>query len=458
MYFYKLHFIVIFLISSVCIAQTKEKSVQPNIVIIFLDDSGWSDFQPFNKDSTLTPHVDQLAKEGCFFTNFYVPQAICSASRAALLTASYPGRTKVFGAHGPKERGLETIHATMGEVFKSAGYKTALFGKWHCGDQPDTRPQARGYDETAGLMYSNDMWAHHPDDPEFWGKFPLQYWKNNRVVIENMTSEDQKQLTKWYTKEAVDFIDRNKDDPFLLYVPHSMPHVPIYCGEEFEGKSGKGLYQDVVMELDWSVGQINTALKRNGLDKNTIVIFTSDNGPWSVYGNHSGKTPFREAKATSFDGGIRSATIIKYPGFIKENSQSKATFFSIDLLPTLCNLTGVSLPKNEIDGKNVWDLITMPANNKNPHAYYAISNNDELQAIMSSDGKWKLHISHTYRTVEKLGKDGLPGVYSYAVEDTSLYNMDNDPMETVNVVKKYPEVAHKLLEYAKKHRDMFYDD
>ena len=435
--------------------QTEKKT---NIVIIFLDDSGWSDFEPFAEKGLETPNVAQLATEGCSFRNFYVPQAICSASRAALLSGCFPGRTKMFGAHGPNARGLEPEFATMAEVFRKAGYSTALFGKWHCGDQPDTRPHTRGFDESCGLMYSNDMWKHHPEKPEKWGKYPLQFWENGEVTVEDVSADDQKNLTRWYTEHAVDFITAHRDKPFLLYVPHSMPHVPIFCSDEFEGRSGTGLYGDVLLELDWSVGEINKALEKNGLEKNTIVIFTSDNGPWTSYGNHAGGTPYREAKATSFDGGIRSACIIKYPGHIEANTSSANAFFTIDLLPTLCHLAGVDLPENEIDGKNVWNLILGEQQAENPHDYYAISTGHYLQSILSGDGRWKLHIPHAYRTLEFAGSDGQPGKYIQDSIQTSLFDMQNDPYESKNVIEDYPEVAEKLMKYAESHLDRFYQD
>lgn len=437
--------------------ETTEPS-KPNVVIIFLDDSGWGDFEPFGKEDLPTPGVSTLAREGRLFKNFYVPQAICSASRSALLTGCYPGRTKVFGAHGPKERGLETTFATMGEVFKSAGYRTAVFGKWHCGDQPETRPPARGFDESCGLMYSNDMWKHHPENPEYWGRYPIQYWENGEVIIEDVSKADQKHLTGWYTEKAVDFINTNKDTSFLLYVPHSMPHVPIFAGEAFEGKSGKGVYADVLLELDWSVNQINQALKDNGLDDNTIVIFTSDNGPWVSYGNHAGTSPFRESKATSFDGGIRSACIIKYPPLLAPNTSSTSTFFSIDLLPSLCHLAGVSLPGNEIDGKNVWDLIEGKSGAKNPHEYYAISTGKNFEGVMSGDGHWKLHLPHHYRSLVDPGMDGAAGKYRQLQIDTALYNMQDDPMESVNVLTAHTDVAGELIRLAEAHKARFYSE
>lgn len=442
----------------VLLASCKQQAefVQPNVVIIFLDDSGWSDFEPFGKTTLKTPYVSQLAAEGTAFHNFYVPQAVCSASRSALMSGCFPGRTRVFGAHGPNAWGLDTTFATMGEVFSKAGYSTAAFGKWHCGDQPETRSYGRGFDETCGLMYSNDMWRHHPENPDYWGQWPLQYWENGEVTIADVDHADQKNLTKWYTEHAVDFIKRNQNQPFLLYVPHSMPHVPLYCSDQFEGKSGEGLYGDVMLEIDWSVGQINEALKTHGLDQNTIVIFTSDNGPWVSYGNHAGATPFREAKGTSFDGGVRSACIMKYPGQIQAGVVSQRTLGTVDLLPTLCHLAGIDLPENEIDGKNVWELISGVEDAKNPHEYYAFSNGRNFEGVMSGDGKWKLHIPHEYRTLEVAGEDGLAGTYGMLSIDTALFDMVRDPYETTNVLAENPEVAAALIKIAEGHKARFY--
>jgi arylsulfatase A-like enzyme len=431
-------------------------SSKPNVVIIFLDDSGWADFEPFGEVALKTPHVSQLASEGTAFHNFYVPQAVCSASRSALLSGCFPGRTKVFGAHGPNAWGLDTTFATMGEVFSRAGYATAAFGKWHCGDQPETRSYARGFDETCGLMYSNDMWKHHPESPQYWGQWPLRYWENGEVTIEEVDHGDQKNLTRWYTEHAVDFIDRHQEDPFLLYVPHSMPHVPLYCSDEFEGLSGKGLYWDVMLEIDWSVGQINQALKDRGIDDNTIVILSSDNGPWISYGDHAGITPYREAKGTSFDGGVRSACVMKFPGAIKAGTRSERTLGTVDLLPTLCHLAGITLPENEIDGENVWELITGAEGAKNPHEYYAFSNGSNFEGVMSGDGKWKLHLPHRYRTLDSAGSGGNAGRYEQARIDTALFNMETDPYESTNVLKDHPEVAEKLISLAEAHKLRFY--
>ena len=452
-------FAILLLLFSSCSQNQQKENEQPNIVIIFLDDSGYSDFSPFGQNKIETPNVQTLAEEGVSFRNFYVPQAVCSASRSALISGCYPGRTKVFGAHGPNGRGLETNFATMGEVFQKGGYKTAIFGKWHIGDQPETRPHNRGFDESCGLMYSNDMWKHHPENPEYWGKFPIKFWENEEVKIEDVDFEHQEMLTKWYTEHAVDFINRHKDEPFLLYVPHSMPHVPIFCSPEFKGKSGVGLYGDVMMEIDWSVGEINKALKENGIDENTIVIFSSDNGPWISYGNHAGTTPFREAKGTSFDGGTRSATIIKYPAQLESDQKSNRTLLTIDLLPTLCHISGVELPENEIDGKNVWDIISGEAGAVNPHEYYAFTNGKDFEAVMSGDGKWKLHLPHNYRTLIEPANDGQAGKYDYsALIELSLFDMENDPFESTNVIKDYPEVADRLIKIAEGHKAKFFSE
>ncbi len=431
-------------------------SPPPNFVIIFLDDSGWADFRPFGKPSYATPNVEHLASEGCRFNNFYVPQAVCSASRSALLSGCYPGRTKVFGAHGPGARGLDPSFATMGQVLHAKGYRTAVFGKWHIGDQPDTRPPARGFDESCGLMYSNDMWEFHPQNPQAYSKFPLHFWENGKVKIERMTPELQPMLTTWYTEHAVDFIARNKSNPFLLYVPHSMPHVPIFRSEKFKGKSGAGVFGDVMMEIDWSVGEIMKALKAAGVEDNTMVIMTSDNGPWTSYGNHAGKTPYREAKGTGFDGGTRSACIMRYPGKIKAGSTSTKTLCTVDLLPTLAGLAGASLPKNPIDGKNVWDLIAGKPGAANPHDYYPFCTGPRFEGVISGDGHWKLHVPHPYRALVEAGNDGNPGTFRTVNIELSLFDMEKDPFETTNVIEKYPEVAARMQGYAEQHRKEFY--
>lgn len=448
----------IIILNSCTHAQQPAAVTKPNVVMIFLDDGAFNDFKPFGEPRYPTPNVQTLAEEGTSYYSFYVPQAICSASRAALLTGCYPGRTKVFAAHAPQKRGLEPSFAILAEQLKQNDYSTACFGKWHIGDQKDTRSHARGFDETCGLMYSNDMWLHHPENPQFWGQWPLHYWENGEITIDTVQKEDQKMLTTWYTEKAVDFINRHKNEPFFLYVPHSMPHVPLFVSDKFEGKSGTGLYGDVMMELDWSVGQINQAIKDNGLEENTLFIFIgSDNGPWLSYGDHAGITQFREGKGTSFDGGVRNPCIIKYPEAVAADKVSHRTFASIDLMPTICELTSTPLPENEIDGENVWPLIIGDPQAENPHRYYAFSNGSQFQAVMSGDGLWKLHLPHAYRSVAEGGLGGMPGKYANLQLDTALYDMLHDPFERSNLLHKKPEIAAELLEMAREHKTKFYD-
>lgn len=434
-----------------------KQSKKPNIVIIFLDDSGWADFRPFGKTAYPTPNVEKLAENGTCFSQFYVPQAICSASRACLLTGSYPGRTKIFGALPPESRGLDPQFPTFAEIFKKEGYATGIFGKWHVGDHEETRPWNRGFDESSGLMYSNDMWKHHPECRHF-DKFPLHFWKNGSVEIEDLSPEQQCMLTTWYTEHAVDFISRHKEEPFFLYVPHSMPHVPIFCSDKFKGKSGEGLYADVMMEIDWSVGEIMNSLDKAGIAEDTIVMFSSDNGPWLSYGNHAGKTPYREGKATMFDGGTRSACIMCCPGKIKKGETVAKAFSSVDILPTFAGLAGIESLPGSVDGKDVWEIINGNPDAANPHEYYPFSTGRNFEGVISSDGKWKLHLPHPYRTLLEVGKDGKPGRYGEAFIELSLFDMENDPLETVNLVDEHPEIVADLKHIAEQHKQTWYEN
>ncbi|MFW6044738.1 MAG: sulfatase-like hydrolase/transferase [Planctomycetota bacterium] len=432
-------------------------SEQPNFVVMFLDDSGWGDFRPFCDTDYPTPNVERLGSRGCCYHQFYVPQAICSASRASLLTGCYPGRHKIRGALPPRARGLDPAFPTMGEVLQKAGYTTASFGKWHIGDEPDTRPPARGFDESSGLMYSNDMWKHHPETRHF-DKFDLQFWDNGEIAIDDVGPKQQEMLTTWYTEYAVDFIQRHAGnrEPFFLYVPHNMPHVPLYCSDKFRGQSGSGLYGDVMMEIDWSLGQVLDALEAEGVDDNTVVMFTSDNGPWLSYGNHSGYTPYREGKATSFDGGTRSACVMSYPGEIPACTVSEDIFCSVDILPTFARLAGLSDLDFPIDGSDVWDVIRGDEGAENPHEYYPFSTGRTFEGVISADGRWKLHLPHSYRTLAEVGHDGQPGRYEEDFIDLSLFDMENDPYETTSVADRHPEVLERLKRLAGEHKDKWY--
>ena len=429
---------------------------RPNIVLIFLDDAGFSDFEPFGDPPYETPEVAKLAAGGTRYTRFFVPQAVCSASRGSLLTGLYPHHNRVVGAIGPGSRGLEPSFPTLAETLKKAGYATAHFGKWHLGDHADTRPVARGFDEYAGLLVSNDMWRHN----DWWlkrsGPRPLPYWENAGIKIPDISPEDQKNLTFWATEGATRFIRKNAgQQPFFLYVAHSMPHVPLYCRDEFLGKSGAGLYGDVIREIDWSVGEMRKALKETGVEKDTIVVFTSDDGPWDEYGDHAGKTPFREHKGTTFDGGIRSPLIIHYPAAIEAGKVNDRAFCSIDLFPTLTTLAGVELPQRGVDGKNVWPLIRGEQDAKNPHEHYFFSTGWNLEAVMSGDGKWKLHLPHGYRDVVKAGQGGVRGETKTSPIELSLFDTEKDPGERVNRIAEHPEIAAGLQAAAAAHREKF---
>ena len=429
----------------------------PNFVLIFLDDSGWADFHPFGDPAYQTPNVERLARQGCSFHNFYVPQAICSASRSALLSGCYPGRTKVVGAHPPRARGLDPKFATMGQVLKARGYRTAVFGKWHIGDQPDTRPPARGYDESCGLMYSNDMWEYHPENPQAWGKYPLQFWDNGKVTIERVTKEHQAMLTTWYTEHAVDFIRRNKGNPFLLYVPHNMPHVPIFASEKFKGKSGTGLYGDVMMEIDWSVGEIMKALKDGGPRREHAGLLQLRQRPLDRVRQSCRENAIPRGQSHQLRRRHAQRLHHAIPGPDPRPARSpSACSATVDMLPTMARLAGAKLPDNPIDGRDVWDIIRGQPGAKNPHDYYPFSTGANFEGVISADGHWKLHLPHKYITLDYAGKDGKPGKYTTKQIELSLFDMEKDPHETTNAIGKYPTIAERLKGYAEEHRAQFY--
>jgi arylsulfatase A-like enzyme len=424
--------------------QAKER---PNIVMIFLDDAAYSDFRPFGNPPYATPNVERLAAEGVRYTRFHVPQAVCSASRAALLTGRYPHRNRVVNAIAPGMRGLSPEHPIMAETFHKQGYATAHFGKWHLGDVADTRPMARGFDQHAGLLVSNDMWRHNLVWKKDHGDLPLPYWENGAIKIADISPDDQKHLTSWATEGATRFIrSQAGKQPFFLYVAHSMPHVPLYCRDEFKGKSGAGLYGDVITEIDWSVGEIMTALRETGIEKDTIVLLTSDNGPWEEFGNHAGKTPFREHKGTSFEGGVRSALTVRFPRELKPGTVNDRAFGSIDLYPTLASLAGIPLQEKDTDGRNVWPLMRGDEEAKNPHHHYFISTGWDLEAVMTADGKWKLHLPHGYRDVIRPGSDAERGETKTSMIEESLFNLIDDPLEERNLITKHPKIAKDLRE------------
>ncbi len=439
---------------------------RPNIVIIFTDDQGYADVGCFGAEGFETPHLDRMAGEGRRFTNFHVAQAVCSASRAALLTGCYPNRLGIHGALGPGSRtGLSDKETTLAELLKTQGYATCAVGKWHLGDHPDFLPLRHGFDEYLGLPYSNDMWPLHPDLKKLppnvakrrRGYPPLPLIDGDRVIDPEITSDDQTRLTTRYTERAVAFIDRHKDGPFFLYLAHSMPHVPLFVSEKFAGKSKQGLYGDVIMEIDWSVGQILGALEKHGIKDNTWVIFTSDNGPWLSYGHHAGSAkPLREGKGTSWEGGTRVPCIMRWPAKIPAGTTCDEMLMTIDLLPSIAKTTGAPLPDLPIDGRDVSPLIFGGQGDREAREFYAFYYNvNELQAIATADGKWKLYLPHSYRTLvgNPGGKDGMPVNYqTRKITSPELYDLKTDVSENTNIADRHPEVVEQLLGYAAKVR------
>ncbi|MEY4387658.1 MAG: hypothetical protein RLY20_2941 [Verrucomicrobiota bacterium] len=438
----------------------------PNIVIILCDDLGYADIGKFGAKGYQTPNLDRLADEGAIFRNFHVAQAVCSASRAGLLTGCYPNRIGIHQALGPRAKtGISADEMTLAELVRQRGYATAIFGKWHLGDAPQFLPLRHGFDEYFGLPYSNDMWPQHPDlvklSPEIAARrrgYPdLIMLDGETVAIPKVTQEDQNQLTTWYTERAVKFIEKNKARPFFLYLAHSMPHVPLGVSQKFRGKTKRGLYGDVIAEIDWSVGQVLDALQRNGLAENTWVIFTSDNGPWLSYGNHAGSAkPLREGKGTSWEGGTRVPCLMRWPGKIPAGTDTGDMLMTIDLFPTIANLIGAQLPEHKIDGLDVWPIISRQPGARNPHrAYWFYYEVNQLQAVTTGDGRWKLQLPHTYRTMngQKPGRDGLPGNYvNLKLETAELYDLINDTAESTDVSAKHPEVVKQLQAEAEKAR------
>jgi arylsulfatase A len=417
-----------------------EDKTKPNIVVILADDMGYGDAGCYGNQSIRTPNLDRMAREGVRFTDFYVAQAVCSASRTALLTGCYPNRVGILAALNPSSKiGISSRETTLAEMLKTNGYATAIYGKWHLGHHPPFLPTRHGFDDYYGLPYSNDMWPRHPKE-----KFPPLPLLSGEKVVE--TNPDQSLLTGAYTRRAVDFIARNKDRPFFLYVPHTMPHVPIFASEAYKGKSKAGPYGDVIEELDGSVGQILAALKDHGLDERTLVVFTSDNGPWLSYGNHAGTAgPLREGKATTFEGGVREPFIARWPGRIPPGRVCKEPAMTIDLLPTIARFTGSKLPETRIDGMDISPLLT-DDKARSPHESLVFYWGNELQALRS--GKWKLHFPHTYPTVAEAGKDGKPGPMRQAKIELALFDLEQDAGEKTDVADKHPEVVQRLQELA----------
>jgi arylsulfatase len=438
---------------------------RPNIVILLADDMGYGDPACFGNTKIRTPHIDQLAREGTRFTSFYVSQPVCTASRASLLTGCYANRVSMSGALNHLSKvGIHKDEQMLQELLKAKGYATACYGKWHLGHRPPFLPTRRGFDDFAGIPYSNDNGPLHPTVP---GLPPLPFYRGDKILEKD---PDQAKFTRRFTDLAVEFIAQHQHEPFFLYVPHVMPHVPIFASEAFRGKSSVGLYGDVIEELDAGIGGVLAALKRYNLEKKTLVIFLSDNGPFLSYGTHAGSAgPLREGKLTTFEGGVRVPCVMRWPGKIPSQRVCHEPLMTIDLLPTLCRLTGAPLPRQTIDGKDIAPVLFGEKDARTPHDAYFFYAGDELHAIRS--GKWKLHLPHEYLTVngptradgkpanhgqqkpEAMTSSGLRGIasrhgYKVAKIELSLYDLETDIGETTNLAAKHPEVVQRLLALA----------
>lgn len=413
-----------------------------NFVVINLDDAGYGDFSYRGAIGYTTPNIDKMASQGMQFSQFLAAQPVSGASRAALLTGCYPNRLGFAGApdHSSKV-GINPEEETLAEVLKSKNYATAAYGKWHLGHLKPFLPLQNGFDEYYGLPYSNDMWPHHPTGGSYYP--PLPTIQNNDTIGYNT---DQSQFTTDYTEKAVSFIRKNKSKPFFVYLAHSMPHVPLAVSDKFKGKSEQGLYGDVMMELDWSVGQILQTLKDLKLEENTLVILTSDNGPWINYGNHAGSTGgLREGKGTTFEGGNRVPCIMYWKGKVEAGTVCNKLATNMDILPTLAEISGAALPQKKIDGISLVPLLNGENKGVRDFFCYYYRKND-LEAV--TDGTYKLVFPHKHRAygVYEPGNDGNPGKVEefYELKEAELFDLRRDPGERYNIISQYPEIVEKL--------------
>lgn len=421
---------------------------KPNFVIILADDLGYGDLGCYGQKRIKTPNLDRMAGEGMRMTDFYVAAPVCTPSRAALLTGCYPMRAGLGVAMRPvpgkgeirhhvlypkSHYGLNPDEVTVAELLKAQGYATACVGKWHVGDQPAFLPTRQGFDCYFGVPYSNDM------------KPPVLM--RDEKVIEEKTDLDK--VTERYTEEAIRFIAANRERPFFLYLAHNAPHTPLNVPERFRGRSAGGLYGDDIESIDWSVGEVLSALKKQGLDERTMVVFLSDNGPWIIRGEKGGfPTPFRNGKGTTYEGGMRVPCIVRWPTKVPKGSVSSELACSFDLLPTFVGLAGGQLPTDrKIDGKDILSLLTAQPGAKTPHEAFFYYYMDELQAVRS--GSWKLKLE----TTVKLDNCYQPVGDPTAKVPEALYNLETDPGEQKSVLQNHPDVVQRLHGFVEQMRE-----
>ena len=401
-------------------AYAAPSSQKPNIILIYCDDLGYGDLGVYGSKIP-TPNIDRLAHEGVLFTQFYSANPVCSPSRAALLTGRYPTRTGVPRVLFPQDKtGLDLHEVTLANMLKDAGYRTSCIGKWHLGSAPEFLPTQRGFDEYFGIPYSNDM-------------TPRVLLDGTTIVEQTATLET---LTPRYTERAIQFIEKDKTKPFFLYLPHTYPHIPLGASPRFKGKSAMGLYGDVIQELDWSTGELLAALKRNGLDNNTLVMFSSDNGPW--YEGSPGA--LRGRKGSTYEGGVREPFLARFPGRIPKGIVSKGIAGTVDILPTIASLIGAALPDVVLDGLDIWPLMTgkKPGiDRREPLLYF-----DDWNVQCARWGKWKLHFARYNSFV--YGPAPTGGRVNLALRNHELYDLENDPQESYDVAAGNPEIVKDI--------------
>ena len=406
--------------SLLCCSAALGQQNKPNFIVIMADDLGIGDLGIYGSSLINTPNLDRMAAEGIYFESFYASANVCTASRGGLLTGRYPVRLNLVSdvARPTNDIHLAESEITIAEALKEGGYATAIFGKWHLGSRIDWYPLRHGFDEFFGALHSNDM-------PEF------RLYRDDAVIEDPV---DQTTLTERYTAESLRFIEENQDSPFFLYIPHSFPHVPLFVSNEFEGKSQAGLYGDVVETIDWSVGVIIEKLKELELDDNTLVVFTSDNGPW--FEGSSGQ--YRDRKGSSWDGGLRVPFIARWPSVIPAGSHSTEPAMNIDLLPTILDFADITPPDDRtIDGRSISGMLT--AQQSSPHEFLYLFNRDRIAGVRM--GQWKLVVESFYRGAVLVSFDNPD---SYYAPNGLLFDLEKDPSETYSYTREYPDIAEKL--------------
>jgi arylsulfatase A-like enzyme len=447
--------------------QVDKMQNRPNVIIINIDDMGYGDTEPYGSTGYATPNFTRLAKEGMRFTHFYAAQAVCSPSRAALLTGCYPNRLGLAGALMPwSPKALNTNEETIALLLKKEGYVTGMLGKWHLGQKPPFLPLHFGFDTFYGIPYSHDMWpidyqSKAITDTTNWRiKFPsLPILEGDKQVGTITSLAQQAELTTTLTEKAEQFIIKNKNKAFFLYLAHPMPHVPLAVSSKFKGKSGVGLFGDVISEIDWSIGKVMDVLKKTGIDKNTLLIVTSDNGPWLTFGNHAGSSGgLREGKGTAWDGGTRVPCFVRWPAKVSPGTVCSQLLTNMDILPMVVSATHASMPKQNIDGLDFLPLLTGQTSQSPREVFYVYYDVNSLKLVRYKN--WELVLPHTSQAYSQgtLGKDGNPGSTPMTAVPMALYDLTHDPGTVYDVQNQFPEIVEEILRHAEQARADLGDD